>query len=82
MKEGNSLGEITFENIVELKKILEEAWDRGMLEQSVKDIKKEGKSYKKIAKRLGINHLELGDPPSAPQFREWFIEVMKRIAVK
>jgi len=82
MIEKHEIGEITFDNIIQLKTVLEEAWNRGRLEQSTKDLDKEIKSYKKLAKSLGIKSLETEETPTAPNFQEWFLGIIKKIVVK
>ena len=82
MKEETHIGEITFDNIIQLKELLEEAWNRGKLEQSTLDLKKEKKSYLKLAKKLGVKDINVGECPQSMGFQEWFLEMVKQITVK
>lgn len=78
MKDKNEIGEITFENFIHLRDVLEEAWNRGKFEQASEDLKKETNSYLKIAKMLGVNisaKPEISDPKT---FQEWFLEIVKK----
>ena len=82
MIEKHEIGEITFDNIIQLRDVLEEAWNRGMLDQSTRDLKKEIKNCKRLAKTLGIKDLKADEPPIVMNFQEWFLEIIKQITVK
>jgi len=78
MKTKNKLGEITFENFIQLRDFLEEAWNRGKLEQSVESLNKEKNSYKELAKKLGIKNFDPAEKIETPMsFQEWFLEITK-----
>jgi TRAP-type C4-dicarboxylate transport system substrate-binding protein len=81
MKKENKIGEITFENFIQLRKVLEEAWNRGKLEQSIKDLKKETDSYNRIAKKLGIEITEKSKVEDTMNFNQWFLEIIKKIQI-
>ena len=80
MKTENKLGEITFETFIQLREVLEEAWSRGKLEQSVKSLENEVNDYKEIAKKLGVKNFDPKNKIEIPMtFQEWFLEISKTI---
>ena len=81
MKTENKTGEITFENLIQLRAILEQAWTRGKLEQAVTDLKRERKTAKKLAKQLGIKFDHKAETPKAETFQEWFLSVVKKMQI-
>ena len=82
MKEENKIGEITFENIIQLREILEEAWNRGRLEQSIVDLEKDKKQAQILAKKLGLGDLKQPKSLEPQCFQQWFLEIIKRITIK
>ena len=80
MKTENHIGEITFDNLIQLRDTLEEAWNRGKFEQATEDLIKEKKSYLKLAAQLGIKKFNTGIDIEAPlNFQQWFLRIVKKM---
>lgn len=78
MKTENKIGEITFDNIIQLKELLKQAWLNGKVEQAYESLEKEAASYQRLAKKLGLKELKKNNGMDRPHtFETWFLDFVK-----
>ena len=82
MKTENSLGEVTFDNVLQLRELMKQAWLMGKVEQAGQSLDKEREAYRKLARTLGIKLREPANPDAPMSFESWFLEFVKSLEIK
>jgi len=83
MKTENRIGEITFDNILQLRELLKQAWLLGKVEQARESLEKEKETYRKLASLLGVKKLKEPSNAEAPEvFETWFLDFVKDLDIK
>lgn len=76
------IGNITFDNILQLRELLKQAWLLGKMEQAKESLDKERNSYRQLAKHLGLKLKEPKGPEVPVTFETWFLDFVKDLEIK
>ena len=81
-KEKDRIGNITFDNILQLRELLKQAWLLGRVEQAKESLDKERDSYRNLARHLGFKMKEPKEPDLPQTFETWFLDFVKSLDIK
>ena len=76
------IGNITFDNILQLRELLKQAWLLGRVEQARESLEKEKASYRNLAAHLGMKLKDPKDPEAPQTFETWFLDFVKDLEIK